>query len=95
MKNTNQPTKRQLQQANKAAKFLLDEKMTLEDALNFFHTIDLVFYPWMRIEQIQYKRLGGTYDGNESDDLHNQAGNFAWEQIEQAYKQEKKSRRTK
>lgn len=85
----NNPTKKQLEQAQKAARFMINEKMPLY-SLQWLATIDPIFYSWLRIEQIQYKRLGGVYGENESDTLHNKAGDFAYYLIEQSYKNIKK-----
>lgn len=90
--NQNSPTKRQENHAKKAAAFLLDEKMPLY-SLQWLASIDPVFYRWLAIEQIEYKRLGGEYGENESDELHNKAGDYALYLIEIAYKVEKKNRR--
>lgn len=45
--------------------------------LTGFASDDVLFYEWLAIESENYIYLGGLYGDNESDELHNIAGEFA------------------
>lgn len=52
-----------------------------------FSQDDEIFYPWMEIANIQYKRLGGTEaETEENDRIHDQAADFAHDLIVETVK---------